>query len=36
MAEAIAYVWLTEGTYDKEYVATHTVGFEEFKNHILR
>ena len=35
MAEAIAYVWLTEGTYDKEYVATHTVGFEEFKKHIL-
>ena len=35
MAEAIAYVWLTEGTYDKKYVATHTVGFEEFKNHIL-
>ena len=35
MAEAIAYVWLTEDTYDKEYVAAHTVGFEEFKNHIL-
>jgi len=35
MAEAIAYVWLTEDTYDKKYVATHTVGFEEFKQHIL-
>jgi trimethylamine-N-oxide reductase (cytochrome c) len=35
MAEAIAHVWLTEGTYDKKYVATHTVGFEKFKNHIL-
>jgi len=35
MAEAIAYVWLTEGTYDKEYVATHTLGFEEWKRHIL-
>jgi molybdopterin guanine dinucleotide-containing S/N-oxide reductase-like protein len=35
LAEAIAYVWLTEGTYDKEYVATRTVGFEDFKNHIL-
>ena len=35
MAEAIAYVWLTEDTYDKEYVATHTIGFEEFKKHIL-
>jgi molybdopterin guanine dinucleotide-containing S/N-oxide reductase-like protein len=35
MAEAIAYVWLTEGTYDKDYVAARTVGFEEFKKHIL-
>jgi trimethylamine-N-oxide reductase (cytochrome c) len=35
MAEAIAYMWLREGTYDKDYVATHTVGFEEFKKHIM-
>ena len=35
MAEAIAYVWLMEDTYDKDYIATHTMGFEEFKNHIL-
>ena len=28
---AIAYIWITEGTYDKEYVATHTVGFESLK-----
>ncbi len=35
MAEAIAYVWLKNGTYDKDYVATHTLGFEEFKKHIL-
>jgi molybdopterin guanine dinucleotide-containing S/N-oxide reductase-like protein len=35
MAEAIAYVWLTEGTYDKKYVSSHTVGFEEFKQHII-
>jgi molybdopterin guanine dinucleotide-containing S/N-oxide reductase-like protein len=35
MAEAIAYVWLKEGTYDKDYVATHTVGFEQFKKQIL-
>jgi len=35
MAETIAYVWLTEGTYDKEYVATHTLGFEEWKKHII-
>jgi len=35
VAQAIAFVWITEGTYDKEYVAERTVGFEEFKNHIL-
>ena len=31
MAMAIAYVWLTEGTYDKDYVASQTVGFDEFE-----
>ena len=35
MAEAIAWVWIVEGTYDKDYVATHTLGFEEFRQHIL-
>ena len=35
VAQAIAYVWITEDTYDKEYVAKRTIGFEEFKNHIL-
>ena len=35
MAEAVAWVWLTEGTYDKDYVEARTVGFEEFKRHIL-
>ncbi|MCX7912019.1 MAG: molybdopterin-dependent oxidoreductase, partial [Dehalococcoidales bacterium] len=35
LAEAIAYVWLTEGTYDKEYVASRTVGFEDFRRYIL-
>lgn len=32
---AIAYVWITEGTYDKEYVATHSVGFEKFQEYVL-
>jgi trimethylamine-N-oxide reductase (cytochrome c) len=32
---AIAYVWITEDLYDKEYVAAHTVGFEEFEKHVL-
>jgi trimethylamine-N-oxide reductase (cytochrome c) len=32
---AIAYIWITEGTYDKEYVATHTSGFEKFEPYVL-
>ncbi|MEM2454889.1 MAG: molybdopterin-dependent oxidoreductase [Candidatus Bathyarchaeia archaeon] len=35
LAEAIAYVWIKEGTYDKWFVENRTVGFEEFKKHIL-
>ena len=32
---AIAYDWITEGTYDKEYVATHTFGFDKFCDYVL-
>jgi molybdopterin guanine dinucleotide-containing S/N-oxide reductase-like protein len=32
---AIAYLWIIQGTYDKEYVATHTVGFEKFEEYVL-
>jgi trimethylamine-N-oxide reductase (cytochrome c) len=32
---AIAYVWITEGTYNKEYVATHAFGFEKFEEYVL-
>ena len=32
---AIAYVWLTEGTYDKEYIATHSYGFDKFEDYVL-
>jgi len=32
---AIAYVWLTEGTYDTEYVRTHAVGAEPFFDYVL-
>ena len=35
MQLAIAYVWITEDTYDKEYIATHTVGFDKFKDYVL-
>jgi len=32
---AIAYIWITEGTYDKEYISTHTFGFEKFEEYLL-
>ena len=32
---AIAYLWLTEGTYDKEYIATHSYGFDKFEDYVL-
>ena len=32
---AIAYVWMTEGTYDKDYIATHTDGFDWFEYYVL-
>jgi molybdopterin guanine dinucleotide-containing S/N-oxide reductase-like protein len=32
---AIAYIWITEGTYDQEYVATHVVGFDKFTDYVL-
>ncbi len=35
LALAIAHVWITEGTYDKEYVATRTKGFETWRDYIL-
>ena len=34
MAMAIAYVWIKEGLYDKEYVKTHTVGFDVWKAYL--
>lgn len=32
---AIAYVWLTEGTYDEEYLRTHSVGFENWAFYVM-
>jgi len=32
---AIIYVWLQEGTWDKEYVATHAVGMEQVEAYVL-
>ena len=32
---AIAYVWISEDSYDKGYLATHSVGFDKFKEYVL-
>jgi molybdopterin guanine dinucleotide-containing S/N-oxide reductase-like protein len=32
---SIAYLWIKEGSYDKEYVATHTFGFEKFEEYVM-
>jgi trimethylamine-N-oxide reductase (cytochrome c) len=35
MALAIAHVWITEGLYDKQFVAKRSVGFEVWRDYIL-
>lgn len=35
MAMAIAQVWIEEGLYDKDYVKTHTVGFEKWADYLM-
>lgn len=35
MMLAIAYVWMKEDLYDKDFVASHTVGFEKFRDYVL-
>lgn len=35
LAQAIMYVWIKEDLFDKDYVATHTTGFEEWRAHLL-
>jgi molybdopterin guanine dinucleotide-containing S/N-oxide reductase-like protein len=32
---AIIYLWITEGIYDKGYVATHAVGFDKVKDYVM-
>ena len=32
---AIAYVWMTEGTFDRDYIDTHTVGYDWFEYYVL-
>ena len=35
LALALAQVWIAEGTYDKDYVASRTIGFETFRDYVL-
>ncbi|MBU6445364.1 MAG: molybdopterin-dependent oxidoreductase [Alphaproteobacteria bacterium] len=35
MQLAIAYTWIKEGSYDKDYVATHVVGFDKFSAYVM-
>jgi len=35
MQLAIIYTWIIEGTYDKEYVATHTIGMDKIEDYVL-
>ena len=32
---AIIYMWITEGTYNKDYVATHTIGFDKVEAYVM-
>ncbi len=32
---AIIYTWITEGTYDKDYVATHVIGFDKLREYVM-
>lgn len=34
MALAIAYVWITDDSYHKDYIDNHTIGFDEFKKYV--
>jgi len=35
MSLAIAYVWITEDTYDKHFVENRTTGFEQWRDYVL-
>ena len=35
LAIAIMYVWIAEDSYDKEYIAQRTTGFEEWRDYVL-
>ena len=35
IAMAIAHTWITEDTYNKQYVADRTIGFDKFKPYVM-
>ena len=35
LAAAIAYVWESEGTFDAEFMTTHTVGYDAYRRYLL-
>lgn len=35
MQLAIAYTWMVEDTYDKDYIATHAYGFDKFEDYVM-
>ena len=35
LAAAIAYIWISEETYHKEYVYSHGVGFDKWKDYVM-
>jgi len=35
LAAAIAQVWISEGTYEKDYVQTHGYGFDKWKDYVM-
>ena len=32
---AVAYTWIVEDTWDKEYVDSHSIGFEQFRDYVM-
>ncbi|MBU6445276.1 MAG: molybdopterin-dependent oxidoreductase [Alphaproteobacteria bacterium] len=35
LAHAIAYVWISEGLYDRDYIETRTTGFDKYRAYVL-
>ncbi len=35
MMLAIAFVWINEESYDKDYISTHTYGFDQFHDYVI-